>query len=378
MKMLNKLQEECVVVFILAALLCSCKQEPSYVIYGIVENPEYEGQKVYLLGESQDAYDIQKDSTMVVGGKYVFEGSVAKPQPGMVTIFGAEVERNVLQIGFCLENAEITIHTDEDGWSVVSGTEYNDAYQHFQEARRGPRERLGEIMAVMRQKSADNSLTQEEKEKLEAEWEVCRQEEQDICFYFIKDNINNPAFWGDARVCASRCSLEKQRELLAQANATTLGSADIKDVVNRIAALEKTAVGQHFIDLHMFDQEGNEISLSDYAGKGKYVLIDFWASWCVPCREEMPNVKAVYEKYKDKGFEVVGISCDNNHDAWVKAIHDLELPWKQMSDLKWEANAIYGINGIPYTVLLDPDGIIVARDLRGEQLGEKLTEVFNK
>ena len=121
------------------------------------------------------------------------------------------------------------------------------------------------------------------------------------------------------------------------------------------------------------------MKLSDYVGKSKYVLIDFWASWCGPCRAEMPTVVEAYTKFHDKGFEVVGVSLDNEKDAWVKAIAELKMPWPQMSDLKgWESEAcaVYHVQAIPANVLVDEQGNIIAKDLRGEDLLNKMGELL--
>ncbi len=142
---------------------------------------------------------------------------------------------------------------------------------------------------------------------------------------------------------------------------------------------ERQGIGVMFTDLVMADTAGVERKLSEYVGKGNYVLLDFWASWCGPCRQEMPFVKAAYEKYHEKGFDIVGLSFDNNEKAWKDAINKLGLPWYHLSDLKgWDciAGKTYGVNSIPATLLIGPDGKVVAAGLRGDALEKKLSEIF--
>ena len=130
-------------------------------------------------------------------------------------------------------------------------------------------------------------------------------------------------------------------------------------------------------DLLMNDVNGKQISISSF--KGKYLLVDFWASWCGPCRQENPNVVAAYNKFKGKNFEILGVSLDKNEAAWKKAIVNDKLIWPQMSDLKeWQSVAVstYQFNGIPFNVLIDPQGKIIASSLKGEILEQKLAEVL--
>ncbi len=148
-----------------------------------------------------------------------------------------------------------------------------------------------------------------------------------------------------------------------------------------LATMEKkiALVGQQFVDLTMPGLDGQQHKLSEYCGKGNWVLVDFWASWCGPCRAEMPNVKENYEKYHAKGFNVVGVSFDSKADAWKDAVEKMGINWVHMSDLQgWRcaAAAPYGISSIPASVLVDPSGKVVGYDLRGEKLGEKLKEIY--
>ncbi len=146
-----------------------------------------------------------------------------------------------------------------------------------------------------------------------------------------------------------------------------------------LAGLALRLPGSMFHELEMNDLDGKAVKLSQWVGKGQYVLVDFWASWCGPCRQEMPNVVEAYKKYHAKGFDVVGVSFDNNKEKWAAAVKNLGMDWHQMSDLKgWgcAASEVYGVKSIPSNVLVDPQGKIIASDLRGEQLQQALAEIY--
>lgn len=148
------------------------------------------------------------------------------------------------------------------------------------------------------------------------------------------------------------------------------------EVVNQKAVIEVGMIAPNFTEKNL---KGKDISLKSF--KGKYVLIDFWASWCGPCRRENPAVVAAYNAFKDKNFTILGVSLDKDRAAWEKAVKDDGLVWEQVSDLKgWNAApaALYGVRSIPSNFLVDPQGRIIAMNLRGEALAQKLSEVLGK
>ncbi len=154
-------------------------------------------------------------------------------------------------------------------------------------------------------------------------------------------------------------------------------SAYVNRMLDVIRNREKTVEGTMFTDFAVADENGVEQKLSDYVGKGDYVLADFWASWCGPCRAEIPNIKKIYEKYSGKGLTVLGIAVWDAPAATHKAIEELQIPWKQIINAGSVPTDIYGINGIPHIILFAPDGTIVARNLRGDAMIAKVDEVMN-
>ena len=171
-------------------------------------------------------------------------------------------------------------------------------------------------------------------------------------------------------------------QAILQPTAPYYGLPEMGGAKERLAFLtgnSARSIGQMFTDMTMADTEGREHRLSEWCGKGRYVLIDFWASWCGPCRMEMPNVVECYRKYHDKNFDIIGISFDQQKEPWLQAIKSLGMTWVNLSDLKgWRSLGAqtYNIRSIPANILLDPSGKIIDVDLRGAMLGERLKELF--
>ena len=368
-----------------ALLVSACGGNKTYTIDGVVEDPALEGAVVYKADRfsvtdllADPAHALPMDSTYVSDGKYRFSGQIADADYCILSI-GKNAD------GFPVGHATVVIEpgahvrvvTDAAHKTCVSGTASNDLVQQNADASQALQDRFMPLYERLR---SEDSLSEEEKASLEKQIEEIRDQMQEIDFQFVKNNINNPAAWEklyNAAVMAG--SLEKQKELIAGAEGRTKELKDYQTIVGRIERLEKTAVGQPFVDISLEDPDGNPMHLSDYAGKGKCILVDFWASWCGPCKAEMPNVVALYKQYKDKGFDIVSVSLDSHKDRWVKAIEDWGMPWHHMSDLKgWdcEGAALYAVTAIPHTVLLGPDGTILARNLTGDDLRAKLEELL--
>jgi peroxiredoxin len=173
--------------------------------------------------------------------------------------------------------------------------------------------------------------------------------------------------------------LDELKNLVNSLDNSISGSVYVIDLKERIKVLEKVAVGQKFTDIVLTGIDGGEMKLSDFTGKN-IIMVDFWASWCGPCRQENPNVVKIYNDYHSKGFDIVGVSLDTDGKKWRDAVKSDNLTWHHMSDLKGWMNkgaGLYGVASIPHTVLIDKNGIIIANDLRGDALRAKLAELLD-
>ena len=274
--------------------------------------------------------------------------------------------------------------------NVLKGSAQNQSLNYYDRQNDSLMMQVSALRSEVLDAYYDTSVPEEEREsnaekkgaEVKPELDRLINKDKELMDQMLKENAKTlvPAAFVDNLLAFY--GMEGFKEML-DANPPYASHPAVDEIKYRLAQEEakKKVIGQPFIDLEEADTDGNLHKLSEYVGKGKWVLIDFWASWCGPCRAEMPNVVANYEKYHAKGFNIVGLSFDQSKDAWVKAIQDLKMPWVHLADLKgWETAAakVYHIDAIPASLLVNPEGKIVARDLRGDALGKKLKEIFGE
>ena len=348
----------------LAALTLSPALAQRFCIEGVCDA---KATKAYLRAiKTRDA-----DSVEVVNGTFRFEGD-AQGQTLFYVYSNAENSDAVRLIAEGDVRADLKQRT-------VSGTPENEAFSLWQKRLNEQEDIMREVAAVFKNPAQSQESSDSLRQALIQRYETahttllalikdcCEQNKQHVFpAFFLLEN-------------ASMMERETVISLAEEGDPAYMKVKAASSLKNMIGAWKRQAVGVQFTDLEMADTEGKMHKLSEFVGKGKYVLVDFWASWCGPCRREMPHVKAAYEKYKGKGFDVVGLSFDQDKEAWTGAIQSLALPWHHLSDLKgWKcvAGEVYGINSIPATLLVGPDGKIVANNLRGDALEKKLEELL--
>lgn len=334
---------------IIGLTVLSCSEKKGYTISGKLEGDVYKDAVIYIEERTPDWKSYSTlDSIKASDGAFSYKGVL--PDSASIRYLRIQAGDKVATFPIILEKGNIEVMYGDTSLQI-SGTPLNIALSSFTD----------------KIKKAGN------KESLK--------EYNDLVYGYLKPNINNAV--GELIFFSQGYALstEQLKEFLPQLRTEFRSIDKVKRIESRIPAAEATAIGKKYTDIKGKNPDGEDISLSDYVSKNKVVLIDFWASWCPPCREDMPELVALYDKYKSKGLEIVGVSWDDKADNWAKCIKSLNMSWPQMSDLKGrdsDLHKAYGIGFIPQTVLIDKEGTIVARNLEHDDLDKTIEGLLEK
>ena len=349
----------------------SCSQKPAYEIHLNLTGSE----GIAYLSQRIQGDWVKLDSAILNDGKCTFNGSVKSPE-----VVYLSLNQIKDKLAFFIENSDIAISGVIDSLTSakVVGSVVHDEFRALQDKL----DKLdAEGMAIYSaSKQVGKEGNQAKADSLMTVAESVFESIDRLQKEYIKAN---PASFVSPYLL-SRVYYDMEADVLNEylsGFAKNLDSiAAVLTLKERVSKLKLVAVGQIAPDFTLNDSDGNPVKLSDIYSKNTYTLVDFWASWCGPCRRENPNVVSVFNSFKTKGFGVFGVSLDTDKSKWMKAVADDQLAWPHVSDLKgWknEAAALYSVNSIPANLLLDQTGKIVGRNLREEKLQETISGLLN-
>jgi peroxiredoxin len=360
-------------LFLIIPIIVSCTNKPHYVVKGNIDGSD---SITFYLQKRDAGKTITIDSAISRKGSFTIKGGAIE-YPQLVQLVAGNTRKRT---AFYLENSEITITGNIDSLfnAVIVGSRTQDEYNSFIAANKSLSDRYSatyQEYQVARKAEDAVRLAQLEKQADSLQNEMMKLQKD-----FVR---NNPSSYVTPSILASLSYETEPEELESIINGLDTAVASIpqiKTLKERLMAMKAVGIGQKAPDFIMNDTNGEPVSLSSKIGP-KLLLVDFWAAWCNPCRQENPNVVRVFKEFHKNGFDVLGVSLDQKKEDWLKAIADDKLTWTHLSDLKYwgnEAAKLYAVNSIPSNFLLDETGTIIGRNLRGDDLYKKVKEVLEK
>lgn len=333
---------------------------------------DYMGGNTAYLTTFEGGNFVYLDTAEIIDRSFSFSGEVESPEMYFITFEGDEG-----RIDIFLDNNDISITgPDLNHKNIeISGSDTHAEFAAFRKEDGTFDEQLMSVIAGFR--GAEVSGSEQVMDSLDMEYSRIDSLRAVFVEGYIKSHSSSVVTSYVLYSNLYRFDDDQLVELFGNFSDDVKTTKYGKVISGVIAALENTKIGKPAPLFTMNDTEGNAVSLDQF--RGNYLLIDFWASWCGPCREENPNIVAAYNKHKDKGFQILGVSLDDAEGKWLAAIQQDGLPWKHVSDLKGWKNAaakMYAVQSIPQSVLIDKDGVIVAKNLRGEELQNTLDDLY--
>jgi len=341
-------------LFVISVVMAACSSEPQYVINGKIDGAD---SVMFILQKREAGKTVAFDSAVAYKGSFKMKGGPVRfPDMVLLTAKGTRMRTQ-----FYLENSEITITGKLDSLygAAITGSKTQDEYNGFVKSLDSVNEKVMKVYNEyqLAEQSGDTAKSSQLVKQIEAGQAEMTQLQKD----FVK---NNPSSFTTPQILSGLTYEMEASEIESYINAMDTAVANteiIKDLKVRVEKMKTVAIGQKAPDFTLNDPEGNPVSLYSKVG-AKLLLVDFWAAWCGPCRQENPNVVKVYNEFNKKGFDVFGVSLDRTKDAWVKAIADDKLTWTHVSDLQYwnsQAAGLYAVSAIPANFLLDENGVII-------------------
>jgi peroxiredoxin len=371
---MNNMLKKGIIALLAIVLVYGCdskETKETITIKGTVENPKADG-IITLAKLSAGSRDVQ--DTLYLDENNNFEAEVTSPTAEFYQINFYNTQLATLIVN----GKDLNVVVDgskKDGKLEITGSKDVENMQAIQDMMKAQSEEVQKINEDFIK--ARNAQDEEAMKNIQDDFLLIQEKKKEQIKVKIEEMLPSIAVIQGMNFFNPIDDFEFMQTVSNRLHEAHPNSEMVTFFKSQMDDLAKLAVGVEAPDFSMPTPEGDTVALSDF--RGGYVLVDFWAAWCKPCREENPNIVEAYNKYKDAGFEILGVSLDRKREDWLKAIEDDNLAWTQVSELQyWQSPIVkeYKISGIPFSLLIDPDGKIVAKNLRGEKLHSKLKEIY--